>query len=133
MNILFLTSRFLYPPNRGDKVRPLNFARVLAEDHTLFSLSIAEEDVAPCRVDRLRGTFKRVEYVVVPPWRAKLQMAAYGPSLTPVKVGAVWSKEMQRRVARCLKEWTIDLVYAFPYRMGSYVRHCKGIGEADIQ
>lgn len=127
MNILFLTSRFLYPPDRGDKVRPLNFARMLARHHAVFSLSIAEEDVDERRVDALRNIFEKVECVVLPPWRAKLQMAAYYPSLTPIKVGAVRSMKLQRRVNQRLKDWSIDLVYAFPYRMGCFVKKHKGL------
>lgn len=39
MNLLFVTSRVPYPPNRGDKVRTFNFLKVLSRNHsiTLFS------------------------------------------------------------------------------------------------
>jgi len=48
MNLLFLTSRIPFPPNRGDKVRTFFFLKELSRIHnvTLVSLIESEDEMA---------------------------------------------------------------------------------------
>ena len=65
MNTLFLVSRFPYPPNRGDRVRALNLARVLSREHEVHLLSFVESEEERSAIPLLAEYFSTVDTVML--------------------------------------------------------------------
>lgn len=125
MNILFLTSRLPYPPNRGDRVRTLNFARVLAEEHTLHLLSFIESSEELRYLRELEPYFDRIDTVLLSTWRPYFNMALSLLSKTPLRMAYYHSKEMQTKLDHILASTPMDLAYVLPARVASFLSHRK--------
>ena len=72
MNILYLTQRPPYPPNKGDKLRAFNEIKYLSKNHTihLFSLTDNRNDLA--YTDDLLQFCKTVDIVYKSPIVSKV-------------------------------------------------------------
>ena len=121
MNILFLVSRFPYPPNRGDRVRVLNLARVLSREHKLHLLSFVELEEERSAIPLLAECFSTVDTVMLSQRRQFVNMG-----LALLLGHSMWvqrfrSAEMQRKVDQLLQSEAIDIVYCYTARMGIYV------------
>ena len=126
MNILFLTPRLLFPVNRGDKVRPFNFARVLSKRHSLSLISLVESEEEFEFVNPLRKIFDKVEAVLLKPWQSKWNLFVNLFSNTPLQVSYYHSNEIQKRIAKIIEKDNPDVIYTFHLRMAPYVADFKG-------
>lgn len=54
MNVLMLTPRLPFPPNRGDKIRSFAQLRYLARRHNLWCATLLEPDDDPYALPLLR-------------------------------------------------------------------------------
>lgn len=123
MRILFLTSRLPYPPNRGDRVRILNFARVLSLEHVLHLLSFVESEDERSAIPFLDEYFATVSTVMLSQKRQFLNMGLALLCNRSLWVQRFWSAEMQRKVNQLLQNEAIDIVYCYTTRMGKYVEN----------
>lgn len=126
MRILFLTSRLPYPPNRGDRLRALNIARVLSREHDLHLLSFIESEAERSAVPALHQYFARVDTVMLSHKRQTVNMALAALRGESLWVRRFWSAEMQRRVDQRLRDGAYDIVYCYTTRMGKYVENATG-------
>ena len=127
MNILFLTPRLPFPPNRGDRVRTFNFARVLSRRHSLYLLSFVQSQDEVQYVDHLKDYFEDIDIVLLPAWQSYLSMALHCFSSEPLQVSFYRSAGMQARVDRVLADKCFDVIYVFHLRMAPYVSGRKGL------
>lgn len=126
MRILFLTPRLPYPANRGDRVRMLNFARVLSREHELHLLSFVESAEERSEAASNGQYFATVDTVVLSQKQQTLNMAK-----AIVRGRSLWlqrfrSAEMQRKIRRHLQNGAFDLVYCYTIRTGMYMENCPG-------
>lgn len=126
MNILFVTPRLPFPPNRGDRVRTFNFARVLSRRHSLSLLSFIQSQEELQHVGHLKEYFEDIDTVLLPAWQSYVSMALHCFSFDPLQVSFYRSAEMQERIDRALPEKRFDVVYVFHLRMAPYVCDRKG-------
>ena len=61
MKLLFVTSRFPWPLDKGDKLRAFNHIRVLSKEHEIVLFSISEERVQQCWIDALKPYCKSIK------------------------------------------------------------------------
>lgn len=128
MNILFLCSRFPYPPNRGDKLRAFNIIRQLSlAKHRLFLISFIEQKSDYTHIDNLRSYFERIIVEHLPTYKSCIK-AAWGIfSKTPLQVAYYKSKNMKHVVDSFIRQNQIDLIYVHLFRMAHYVEYHEGI------
>lgn len=121
MNIAFLTSRFPYPPDRGDRLTVLNLLRVLSREHrvTLFSFLDGRE---PAEARAEVGRFcERIETVALPRWRSWAQAWLGLPFPVPSQVAFYRSATMERRVHALAAGDRFDVVFTHLIRMAPNV------------
>src|SRR5439155_16693119 len=110
VKLLFVTARFPWPPDRGDRLTSLALMRVLAREHetTLLSFVDGREPAGACR--ELEALGIRVETVRLPRARSWAQawLALAGPE--PSQVAYYRSRDMRDRVARHVVEGGYDAV-----------------------
>jgi len=121
MRILFITPRLPYPPDRGDRVRVYNFAKVLAERHSLSLCSLIQSKAELKYVKVLQSLFTNVELIVMRPWKSWLNVITYLLSTSPAQVAYFYSSEMKKRVSQIVKRGSFDLIYTFHLRAAPYV------------
>ena len=75
MKILFVTSRFPYPPLKGDMVRAYYPIRELAARHTIDLLSFADENIAPEQRAEMSRHCRRIGIIRLPRVALLLRLA----------------------------------------------------------
>jgi sugar transferase (PEP-CTERM/EpsH1 system associated) len=124
MHILFLTPRLPYPPNRGDKVRPWNFAKALAAEHTLSLVSLIQAEEERGYAHQLSEVFEHVEMVLLKPWQSYRNMLLGACSLTPLQISYFHCAELEHRLELFLKRHPVDVAYMLSLRMAPYAASC---------
>ena len=83
MNVLFLTHRLPYAPNRGDRIRAYHLLRQLATfaDVSLFSLVHDDEEAGHAKA---MAFAQHVRTARVPVWRNRLRGVTHLPTSTPL-------------------------------------------------
>jgi sugar transferase (PEP-CTERM/EpsH1 system associated) len=122
MRVLFVTARFPWPPDRGDRLTSLALLRVLARDHKVTLLSFVDgREPADARtaLDSLG-----IEFATVPLSRRGSWLRAWLGLLSPEpsQVAFYRSAAMRDRVARCIAEHTYDAIFVQMFRVAQAVR-----------
>lgn len=120
MNILMLTPRLPFPPNRGDKIRSFAQLRYLARRHNLWCATLLEPDDDPYALPLLRHYCADLATIPVA-GRARLARA-----LTATAAGRTFTEGYfaSAPLERLLDSWTkkvhFDAVLAFSGAMAPY-------------
>jgi len=125
LKILFLTPRLPFPPNRGDRLRYFNFAKVLSRKHSLSLISFIQSEKELSAIGGCEGIFDRVETVLLKPWRSYVNMALCFLSGSPLQVAYFHSRKMRKKIEETMKKEKYDAVYTFHLRMAPYSRGIK--------
>lgn len=120
MKILFLTSRFPWPPDRGDRLTLFNLMRAFSESHEVTLLSFADGSETPEGFEAIRRVCRRVETVRLPPLLSWLQAWVGLVLPQPSQVSYYRSGRMQRLVRRIVEEVRPDAVLPHAIRMAPY-------------
>jgi polysaccharide biosynthesis protein PslH len=119
MKILFLTSRFPYPPVRGDKIRVFNLIRELSKNHEIVLATFAEPDDGRYYTSLLKYV-RRIERVSFKKTKAYLNAGLGLFSKKPLQVSYYSSPEMRQAVAKLVEEEQPDIIHAHLIRMAPY-------------
>ena len=118
--ILFLTHRFPYPPNRGDRIRSFRLLEALAEVADVDLISLYEQEPSEEYRSVLNNLCRQTCFI---PWRpyGRWIKAAYslaiGKSMTE---GLFYSQRLYRAVRQWASENQYDRVVAFCSSMYPY-------------
>ena len=127
MKILFLSLRFPFPPQRGDRIRAYHFSKQLARHLSLTFVSFVESDQEIADVKQMEAFCDRVEWVRFQRNRACLNTVLHCFSSQPLQLHYWYVSQMQRTVNRLLDKYDFDLIHVQLFRMAQYVSHCHGI------
>ena len=119
MKILFITSRFPYPPVRGDKIRAFNLMRELAKNHEVLLASFATAEDGGNYV-KLKEYIPRIERAVFKPWRAYANCLTGLFTKIPLQVHYYRSPAMRDAVAKLVDEVKPDVIHAHLIRTATY-------------
>lgn len=125
MKILFLTPRFPYPVNRGDKGRCFHIARVLSKQHELSLLSFIQSQNEREFIPHLKEFFKEVHIVYLQKIKSYINMGSYFCKNKPLQVGYFRSNKFLKKLKELLAKERYDIVYAFHIRMAPYLQICS--------
>lgn len=131
-----MTSRFPYPPVRGDKVRTYNFLRALATRHEVDLISFVGSEESLSNVSAL-SSLCSVETVAMSRARSLVNLGLGLLSRLPYQVIYYRSGEMHAKVRGALTGGHYDLVYTHLFRMAPFVldgagRPMRGAGNARV-
>lgn len=121
MRILFLTSRFPYPPLKGDSLRSYHQIRALSQRHQVALLSLSESPVGEPERARLAELCESVTIVPLPRRQALLNLALGAPSRLPLQVSYFHSTEFRHALNHLLTGDRFDVVHATLIRVLPYV------------
>ncbi|MCM8761564.1 MAG: TIGR03087 family PEP-CTERM/XrtA system glycosyltransferase [Candidatus Omnitrophica bacterium] len=125
MNILMLTHRIPYPPNKGDKLRAYNIMRYLASQHDVCLLSLYDE-LSDCKyVRELNNICKEVHLFYLNPFLAKGQALGSFFMRGPFTVGYFFHPALKRKVYSILREGKTDRIFAYSSPMAQYVMNAQ--------
>lgn len=120
MNILFLTSRFPYPPYRGDKLKIFNLIRTLSKNHSVTLLSFIEKKEELQYIDSLKPFCRNIEVVYLPFWRSVWSCWTAIFSKVPFQVAYYSAKQMHKLLLQELDSDKYDVLHCHLIRMAQY-------------
>ncbi len=115
MNVLFLSQRVPYPPNRGDKITTWRLVERMARAHRVRIVAFAHDD-ADRRAARALEE-KGFEVAIFPPrprWRAATALLGRRPLTLAVYGSRALQAEVDRTIAGA------DVAYAYSSSMGAF-------------
>ncbi|MCX5680466.1 MAG: TIGR03087 family PEP-CTERM/XrtA system glycosyltransferase [Candidatus Omnitrophica bacterium] len=112
MNILFITHRVPYPPNKGEKIRAFYFIRHLSEKHRIFLYSLCDDKNDLKYREELKKYCVGVNLYCIHPLSARINALMRLFTRYPVTFGYFWSARMKRDIRKKVNEKEIDLVFA---------------------
>ena len=98
MKIAFLTSRFPYPPDRGDRLTVLNILRLLSERHEVTLIAFTDGAEPPEAAAEVGGYCTHIETVRLPRLRSWSQAWLGLAGRDPSQVAFYRSGRMRARV-----------------------------------
>src|SRR5262245_38223519 len=110
MNILYITQRVPYPPNRGDKIASYNAIRHLARRHTVHVAALAESEEELGHADELRRLGFSVEVALQTPGQARMGAVRAVATGVPLSVGYYRSRELASRIAGLALKVPFDVI-----------------------
>jgi sugar transferase (PEP-CTERM/EpsH1 system associated) len=126
-NLLFLSHRIPYPPDKGDKIRAWHVLRYLAGTHRIHLGCFVDDPYDRVHVDALAEHCADLACFDLDPRRQRLKSLLMARPRQPLSVGYFRDSRLQRWVTGKLTSGTIDAVYVFSSAMASYVMDARGI------
>ncbi len=127
MDILFLTSRLPYPPDRGDRLRVFHFIEHLAADHALHLVSFVTGPEEEAHLSALHPYCRTIHTLRRPAWRAALSAAWHAWRAEPLQTLYYRSAAMQRLVEEVQATHRCQGAYVHLFRMAPYAWNLPGV------
>lgn len=130
MNILFLSHRIPYPPNKGDKIRSYNEIVYLSQKHTIYLGTILENETDESWIQYLKPYCRDIRAVRCNP-KHPLFLNIFRSK--PFSVAYFYHRSLQEYVDATLGEKQIDAVICFCSSMAEYVLNSRQFREGALQ
>ncbi len=120
MNIIFLTSRIPFPPNRGDKVRTFFFLKELASFHKIYLVTLIENDQEKNYQTELSKFCQEIHFIKHSKFRGYFNLIKAIFSFKPYQVMYYQNNKLRALLKEVVSTAEIDLIYTHLIRMGPY-------------
>ncbi len=111
MKILFIASRFPYPPLQGDRARGFHQLRILSRRHPVTLISPPPEKNLAENLAALQPYCHQVKLVAVPLWQ-RLGQLSYAPFTSwPLQTHYFFNPRFQQTAQSCLNAESFDLLH----------------------
>lgn len=119
-DILFLTHRIPYPPDRGDKIRGFNIVRFLSTRQRVHVIAFADDSRDLKRRNGLAPYTgnRSIIWRSKPRWLAAVQALAFR---RPISLTAFENASVQEAVTNLLARHSIDTIFVFSSQMAQYL------------
>jgi glycosyltransferase involved in cell wall biosynthesis len=122
-SVLFLTSRFPHPLDKGDKLRAFNQIRSLSARHALHLVSVDVQPQSEADLQALRPYCATITQFVLPQWRRALNLPFALFNGLPFQVQYFRTSFIERQIRALARELRPDVVHCHLIRMAPYVSH----------
>lgn len=122
--LLFLTSRFPYPLEKGDKLRAYHLIKSLSQDFSIYLFSLSESSPAQNSINELERYCKSIRTVVVPRWKCGYNMLRQ-PGL-PFQVAYFTDSGAKRELSDFTASCQPQYVLCHLIRMAEYAKGLEG-------
>lgn len=120
--VLFLTSRFPHPLNKGDKLRAFNQLRCLSARHELHLASVDLRRQSESDLQAVRPYCASITELVLPLSRRVAGLPLALANGLPFQVQYFHARSIAQRIDELVRELRPDVVHCHLIRMAPYVR-----------
>jgi len=126
-DLLFLSHRIPYPPDKGDKIRAWNIFRYLARTHRIHLGCFIDDPADRQHLDQLGAHCADLVCLPIDPRMQRLRALLRLRRGQPLSLGYFQDRRLQRWVDAKLAGGGIDGVYVFSSAMAGYVMGAAGV------
>ncbi len=130
MKLVYITSRFPYPLEKGDKLRAYYHLRALAKRVDVYLLALCNRKPAESSVNKLASFCTEVHYFVEPTWKFNLRLLR--PGLKPFQVKYFGSRAFGRKVRQVVERIKADHVHFHLIRTGGLLSDLHARSSMDL-
>jgi len=120
-DILFLTSRFPYPLNKGDKLRAYFQIKDLSRFANIYLISLSEKPIEQTDLDALNPYCKSIKNYVLPKNKRLLRVCKSIFSSQPFSVNYFYNSKIKKEINQQIKEIKPDLIHCHLIRTVRYI------------
>lgn len=120
MDILALTHRCPFPPDRGDRVRSWHLLSRLAREHRVWLACVDDHRPDLHVAEQLDQTFHRWELGALPPWVRRREALASLLRHEPLSLGWFRHRQLMATVRGWAREQRFDAAFVYSSSMGPY-------------
>lgn len=125
-NILYITSRFPYPPVRGDQLILYNRIKILSKRYNITLLTLYENENQLKNLKNLEPFCKKVICIKLTKIKSFLNILIYGFfTKLPLQVIYFKSGKFKRQIETLLQNDSFDIIHVYTLRMAEYVKNLK--------
>lgn len=118
MNILFLSQRIPYPPDKGDKIRSFYEIKYLSKNHKIYLGTILENEGDRSHINTLKHFCKNI-FAIQFDSKVKLLKSLF--TGCPFSVAYFYDIKVQDYVDRTLENEKIDAIICYCSSMAEYI------------
>jgi len=127
MKILFLTSRFPFPLEKGDKLRAFYQIAELSRKNEVILASVSDEEVLPEHMDVLKPFCRRILIHTLSKGKQVSNLARALVNGHPFQVEYFFSTAFKKKIDELVKEEKPDAIFCQLVRMAEYVKDINHI------
>lgn len=120
--ILFITSRFPYPLNKGDKLRVYFQLKHLAEGNEIHLVTINETKVSDKHLEALSPFCKSISLFVLPLHKRIFQLFLSPFKRIPLQVAFFYNNRIKKKIEQLTNEIKPDHIHCHLIRTTEYVK-----------
>lgn len=128
MNILFISHRIPYPPNKGEKIRSYNILHHLVQDHEVFVASMIDESKDIQFVPVLCSMIKQFRYDTISPLPKKLFSSIAFLQSKPISSLYFYSRRLQHWIDNLLEDSGIEAIFCSSAPTAEYIFRSRHYG-----
>src|SRR5881296_1592121 len=113
LNILFLSHRLPFPPDRGDRIRSYQIVRHLAQRHRISVGAVVDELPDEGHLEALRTFCTSVDVGYVNGLVRRIVAGCYLPTMVPLTVPMFFSRTLKSAIERRMKSERFDLIFIY--------------------
>lgn len=122
LKILFLTSRFPYPLEKGDKLRAYYQIREISKDHDIYLISIVDDDPAKSDLEKIRPLVKELHIIRIASLERIISLFKAFSSGIPYQIAWFYSAKINEIIKEITMSIQPDHIFCQLTRMAEY---CK--------
>ncbi len=123
--ILFITSRFPYPLNKGDKLRVYYQLKYLAEENDVHLIAINEKQITDKDFNAILSFCKTVNVLVLPIYKRVFQLFLTLFKRIPLQVAFYYDGKLNHEINKIINNINPDFIHCHLIRTTEYVRNIK--------
>jgi sugar transferase (PEP-CTERM/EpsH1 system associated) len=127
LKLLFLTSRFPYPLEKGDKLRAFELIKHLSAYHEIILFAVNDSDVSEEQLAQLKPYCKLIYWEKISKLNSYLNLAKNFLGYLPFSVAYFLRKTVCFSIQDIIKEHQPDHIFCHLIRMSEYVKDVKHI------
>jgi glycosyltransferase involved in cell wall biosynthesis len=125
--ILFITSRFPYPLNKGDKLRVYYQLKYLAPGNDVHLVAIEEKAICQEEMDAVAPFCKSILIFVLPLYKRLFQLVLSPFKQFPLQVAFFYNSSIQKKIKKVVNEIKPDYIHCHLIRTTEYIKDIQHI------
>ena len=127
MKILFLTSRFPYPLEKGDKLRAYEFIKHLSKQHQIILLALNEKKITQSQLQQLQPYCEEIIVEEISRLNSFINLLKNIIGYLPFSVVYFFRRSVYERIQLEIEKHKPDHIFCHLIRMSEYVAHVDNI------
>ena len=123
MDIIFITSRFPFPIDKGDKLRAYYQIKELSKVHNVYLLSISDKNLNQTDINKLKEVCSDIHIFKINLFKRILNLFKTFINNKPFQVNYFYSKSIQRNIDNIIKEVQPDHIICQLIRTAMYMKN----------